>query len=405
LLARRRSRILPRVVVRGGWGWALAAVLTWVAASGAATPRELRGIVLEPTSDGTSVVIELSRPGTARFAVVRDEQGALRRIHVDLPRGTVIGGGTIRGGGSEPPVLRVRAGLVDGDHARVVIEVDGATDYRVDEAAAANEVAVTVLGAHGPPRATAADPPPAVAPAAPAPRLRRARNRPKIVLDPGHGGDDPGAQGYAIEKEITLDLARRLARLLRTRLHAEVVLTRDDDQTLALKERTARANAEDADLFVSIHANANETGRLRGIETYYLDNSTDRGTLRLAKLENGLDLLRPKNGEASLRYILSDLVQVGKLDDSVRLARSLQRGLVDRLRPRYSGIVDLGVKRGPFYVLVGAYMPCVLVETAFLTHPVEGRRLAREDYRDQVALGLYAGIARFVADLSKRRTL
>jgi N-acetylmuramoyl-L-alanine amidase len=294
--------------------------------------------------------------------------------------------------------------------ARVVIEVENATEYQWPRRR--TERGWLVLGAHAPRAAPGASvdatPPGASAEAAapaPAPRVRRARTRPKIVLDPGHGGEDPGAQGYAVEKDVTLDLARRLARLLRTRLHAEVVLTREEDQTLALKERTARANAEDADLFVSIHANANETGRLRGIETYYLDNSTDHGTLRLAKLENGLDLLRPKNGEASLRYILSDLVQVGKLDDSVRLARSVQRGLVDRLRPRYTGIVDLGVKRGPFYVLVGAYMPCVLVETAFLTHPVEGRRLARQNYRDEVALGLYGGIARFVADLSKRRTL
>jgi N-acetylmuramoyl-L-alanine amidase len=393
------------VVVRGGWGTALAVVLAWAAAAGAASSRELRGIVLEPTSDGTRVVIELSRPGVARFGVVRDEQGALRRIHVDLPRGTVITGAAAPAGASEPPVIRVRAGMVDGERARVVIEVDGSSEYRVAEAAP-NEVALTVLGAHAPSTAAPAESAEATPPTpAPAPRMRRARDRPKIVLDPGHGGDDPGAQGYAIEKDVTLDLARRLAHLLRTRLHAEVVLTRDEDQTLALKDRTARANAEDADLFVSIHANANETGRLRGVETYYLDNSTDHGTLRLAKLENGLDLLRPKNGEASLRYILSDLVQVGKLDDSVRLARSVQRGLVDRLRARYPGIVDLGVKRGPFYVLVGAYMPCVLVETAFLTHPVEGRRLARKDYRDEVAQGLYGGIARFVADLSRRRTL
>src|SRR5262249_41904664 len=146
-------------------------------------------------------------------------------------------------------------------------------------------------------------------------------------------------------------------------------------------------NGEEADLFVSIHANANPTGRLRGVETYYLDNSTDRGTLRLAKLENGLDLLRPKNDDASLRYILSDLVQVGKLDESAQLARQMQRGLVSQLRHRYPDVVDLGVKRGPFYVLVGAYMPCVLVETAFLSHPVEGRRLARADYRADVAQG------------------
>lgn len=376
-----------------------------VPASAAGPTRTLRAVSTRPATDGTTVVIELARPSKPRVAAVRGDDGALLRLSVDLPNGTTLAPGAVPSASADPPVTRVRVGVVDDDRPRVVIEADGATDYRVEEAKDA--ILVTVVGtraAAAPAAAESVTPAPAP-PAAPARTARRARTRPKIVLDPGHGGDDPGAQGYAVEKEMTLDIARRLARLLRERLGAEVVLTRDGDHTLPLKARTARANAEDADLFVSIHANANPTGRLRGIETYYLDNSTDHGTLRLAKLENGLDLLRPQNGEASLRYILSDLVQVGKLDDSVRLARSMQRGLVGRLRRRYPGIVDLGVKRGPFYVLVGAYMPCVLVETAFLSHPIEGRRLAREDYRIDVAQGLYDGVSRFLGELSRRRTL
>lgn len=393
------------MVVRGGWGAALA--LACCASAVAAAPRELRSIALRPARDGAAVVIALSRASTPRVDAVRDEDGALRRIHVDLPGGTTVVRGAAPAGVRELPVTRIGVGLVEPDRPRVVIEVDGATDFRLEPSDDPAVIVVTVLGpTPAIDDARAARDRPAPPPAATA---RRARGRPKIVLDPGHGGDDPGAEGHAIEKEMTLDIARRLARLLRTRLGAEVVLTRERDETLALKERTARANAEGADLFVSIHANANETGRLRGIETYYLDNSTDRGTLRLAKMENGLDLLHPtdgeKPGEASLRYILSDLVQVGKLDDSVRLARSVQRGLVGHLRKRYPGIVDLGVKRGPFFVLVGAYMPCVLVETAFLSHPVEGRRLARASYRADVAEGLYGGIARFLRELSRRRTL
>ena len=395
------------MVVRGGWAGSLAVVVAWYGSAGATAPRALRAIELWPASDGTTVVIELTRPSTPRFAVVHGEDGELRRIHVDLPDGTAIAPGAAPNV-SELPVARVRVGVVEPDHPRIVIEVDGATDYRVERSDDPSSVVLTVIGATPRDRPPVAAAPTAVdrpSPTPPASVVRRARGRPKIVLDPGHGGDDPGAEGYAIEKEMTLDIARRLARVLRQRLRADVVLTRDADHTLALKERTARANAEGADLFVSIHANANPTGRLRGIETYYLDNATDRGTLRLAKLENGLDLLRPQNGEASLRYILSDLVQVGKLDDSVRLARNVQRGLVGHLRRRYPGIVDLGVKRGPFYVLVGAYMPCVLVETAFLSHPVEGRRLARQAYRADVAEGLYTGIARFLRELSRRRTL
>jgi N-acetylmuramoyl-L-alanine amidase len=390
------------VVVRGGWGTVLGLALSCAAIRTEA--RELRAIDVRPADHGATVVIALTRPAAPRIDVVRGEGGRLRRIHVDLPSGTRLGPGAVGAVTPAPPVGGVRIGLLENARPRVVIEVDGATDYRLEEQGASATLTLTVLGTPPATGDRVVDPDAEPLPPLP-PRERRAGGRPKIVLDPGHGGEDPGASGFAIEKDVTLDVARRLAGLLRVRLGAEVVLTRDGDETLALKERTARANAEDADLFVSIHANANPTGRSRGIETYYLDNSTDRGTLRLAKMENGLDLLNPKAGEASLRYILSDLVQVGKMDASVRLARSVQRGLVRHLRRRHADVVDLGVKRGPFYVLVGAYMPCVLVEVAFLSHPVEGRRLARRDYRIEVAEGLYTGVARFLGDTSRRRTL
>jgi N-acetylmuramoyl-L-alanine amidase len=227
----------------------------------------------------------------------------------------------------------------------------------------------------------------------------------RIVLDPGHGGDDPGARGYAVEKEVTLDIATRLAGLLRERLGADVVLTRRRDATLPLAARTARANAEGADLFLSIHANASRNPRLHGIETYYLNNTNDRAAIRLAAMENGLAQIGPLPRRADLRFILSDLVQVGKMEESVALARAVQRSLVLHLRRRYPTVTDLGVKRGPFYVLVGAYMPCVLVETSFLSHPAEGRRLANETYRTEIAEGLYAGVERFLADSRRARTL
>jgi N-acetylmuramoyl-L-alanine amidase len=377
-------------------------VLALTCAARAATAAELRAIEVRAADDGATVAITLTRPTAPRIDVVHGADGTLRRIHVDLPSGTRLGRGAMPAVASAPPVGAVRVGWVDDARPRVVIEVDGASAYRLDETGESTTLTLRVLGTARAASDRVVEP--ASEPLVVLPHGAH-RGRPKIVLDPGHGGDDPGASGYAVEKDVTLDVARRLATLLRKRLGAEVVLTRETDETLALKERTARANAEDADLFVSIHANANPTGRSRGIETYYLDNSTDRGTLRLAKMENGLDLLNPPAGEASLRYILSDLVQVGKLDASVQLARSVQRGLVRRLRRRHADVVDLGVKRGPFYVLVGAYMPCVLVEVAFLSHPVEGRRLARRDYRVEVAEGLYTGIERFLADSSRRRTL
>jgi N-acetylmuramoyl-L-alanine amidase len=289
-------------------------------------------------------------------------------------------------------VAAVRIGRGEGGTLRIVLEARGAAAAREERRRGGREVVVRVAAAPGP---------------STAPTTVSRRRPPKIVLDPGHGGHDPGAEGYGVEKEVTLAIAQRLAALLRERLGAEVVLTRHDDATLALAERTARANAEKADLFLSIHANADPYGRRHGVETYVLDNTADHATNRLAAMENGLgaDLLPARASEHDLRYILSDLVQVGKMDQSVALARAVQHALVRRLRARYPGVADLGVKRGPFYVLVGAYMPCVLVETAFLTHPVEGRRLIHPDYQEAVAEGLYAGVRDFLADGAWQRTL
>jgi N-acetylmuramoyl-L-alanine amidase len=250
----------------------------------------------------------------------------------------------------------------------------------------------------------AAHAPPAAKPAKVAVAKRRDFSRPRIVIDPGHGGRDPGAQGYAVEKVVTLAVARRLAAHLRERLGAETILTRSDDATLELGDRTERANGEAADLFVSIHANASRNTQASGIETYYLNNTNDRATIRLAAMENGLDYVPQAQG-TRLRYILSDLLQVGKIDESVRLAHTVQRSLVGHLGARYPEVTDLGVKQGPFYVLVGAHMPCVLVEMSFLTHPMEGRRLASDPYQAAVAEGLYAGIAAYLADDRHSRTL
>src|SRR5262249_35441707 len=153
---------------------------------------------------------------------------------------------------AEPPVAALRVGRADEDRVRVVIDLDGARDYRVERPRGATAIVLAIDGdapSETPHEAAAAAPSASEEPSAEPARPPRPRGRPRIVIDPGHGGDDPGAQGFATEKDVTLDLARRLATLLRRGLRADVVLTRDDDETLALKERTARANAEDADLF------------------------------------------------------------------------------------------------------------------------------------------------------------
>ena len=204
------------------------------------------------------------------------------------------------------------------------------------------------------------------------------------------------------EKDVTLAIAKRLKRRLEAGLRARVLLTRSTDVSRSLAERTAFANANSADLFVSIHANADAVGELHGVETYTLNNSNERATIRLAKMENGPGV---RTGRGDLSYILSDMVQSGKEDDSVALAHRLHGRLLERLRAGYPDVRSLGIKKGPFYVLVGAYMPCVLVETSFLSHAVEGRRLATPAYQDTIAEGLYLGVADFLADARMAKTL
>jgi N-acetylmuramoyl-L-alanine amidase len=221
----------------------------------------------------------------------------------------------------------------------------------------------------------------------------------KIVLDPGHGGKDPGAIGVGgvAEKDVTLAIALRLKQRLAAIPNADAVLTRGTDVFLALEERTARANAEQADLFLSIHTNASQDPSLSGVETYYLNNTNDRATIRLAQMENGLTTMTGRgNRDGDTALILSDLIQSYKVQESVVLAEDIQRALVSALEAQSKRVSDLGVKRGPFYVLVGAGMPCVLAEVSFLTNRHEGAWLVQPTYQDAVADGLLRGIQRFI---------
>src|SRR5262245_19966590 len=222
----------------------------------------------------------------------------------------------------------------------------------------------------------------------------------RIMLDAGHGGKDPGAMGKrgVVEKDVVLAISQRLGRKLAEREQVDVLFTRTTDVFVPLEERIARANAAKADLFVSIHANASTNSELQGVETYYLNNTDDRATIRLAALENGvrLDGNSLSDGKAGLSFLLSDLIQSGKEEESIALAYHLQEAVVIRAKQRYPLLHSLGVKKGPFYVLVGAHMPCVLVETAFITHPVEGKYLISSEYQDTLAEGLFLGIVRFL---------
>jgi N-acetylmuramoyl-L-alanine amidase len=215
----------------------------------------------------------------------------------------------------------------------------------------------------------------------------------KIVLDPGHGGKDPGAIGVGgiAEKEIVLSIAKKLAKKLQKEMGIDVVLTRKDDSFIPLEDRTAVANAENADLFVSLHMNASPNADARGIETYYLDKTNDEAAMRLAARENSTS----RKNVSDLQFILSDMTQSIKLEDSISLAYRLQSSMVSGMATKMGEVSDLGVKKALFYVLVGARMPSVLVEMFFITNKSEGRAMSRERHQDAMVDALYDGIQRY----------
>ena len=220
----------------------------------------------------------------------------------------------------------------------------------------------------------------------------------RIVIDPGHGGKDPGAIGYlksVREKNVTLEISRRLARKIRQRLGCEAILTRNGDAFLSLEERTAIANTKNADLFISIHTNANKTRACRGIETYFLNLATDEHAILVAARENATSAKNISDLEA----ILSDLMKNAKIDESSRLAGHVQEAIIRKLKPRYSRIKNNGVKQAPFYVLLGAEMPCILIEVAFITNPRECRRLNSAGYQEDIADAIVTGIQQYIKEM------
>jgi N-acetylmuramoyl-L-alanine amidase len=380
---------------------ALMAAAVAVRAEAAVTLRAVRSIT---TPEMTRLIVEFSAPAAHRFrqAAARPDLGVPARLYVELPAARLRQGLRVPAEFREGPVQRLRASE-SAAATRLILDVPGLSEFG---AFVLPDPFRLIIDVRGTPRAAARRPAPPTLAAAPAVAMTRRPSTPppatprlKIVLDPGHGGKDPGAFGMGgiAEKDVVLAIARRLRDRLATEPGLDVILTRDTDVFLALEERTARANLEHADLFVSIHANASPNPSASGVETYYLNNTNDRATLRLAAMENGLRSMTDhlaRGRDASL--ILSDLIQNYKIQESVALAERVQHAVVNALQTHGTPANDLGVKRGPFYVLVGAGMPCVLVEVSFLTNPREGEELARPSYQEAIAEGLLHGIRGFI---------
>jgi N-acetylmuramoyl-L-alanine amidase len=320
----------------------------------------------------TRVVLETSEP-------------VAHRIEPAGPRATRI---RILGMQTEPRTEEIRDGLV----GEVRLERAGPdTLVHVLFEATPGEVRTTTL----------ADPPRLVLdfrrPVDPAARERvQAAPLRVIVLDPGHGGHDSGAVGPSglMEKDLVLDVAQRVARLVEEHLGVRVLLTRDGDYFVPLRERTSFANKHRADLFVSIHANAHRQSDSAGVETYFLSSeATDGEARRVAALENSvveLERPTPRGRPDIVKAILWDLAQSEFQIESSRLAEIVQDSMTRALR-----IPNRGVKQAGFYVLGGAAMPAILVEIGFVTNPREERRLREPRFRDEIARAIYAGLAEY----------
>ncbi len=222
---------------------------------------------------------------------------------------------------------------------------------------------------------------------------------PRIVIDPGHGGKDPGAiaqKNKIRESDLVLAFSKRLASSLRTQLGADVLLTRNNDAFLELGQRNRFANKKQCDIFLSVHANAAQSVEAEGVEIYYLNRATDRSSEKLARRENGL--MKVKN-QKEIQAILSDLIQAAATEESALLAANVK----DRLEglQKKCPIEDVKVKTALFYVLVGAKCPSLLIEVGFITHPREGKRLKTPQFQKQFADAVALGVKDYWAQFEK----
>jgi N-acetylmuramoyl-L-alanine amidase len=224
----------------------------------------------------------------------------------------------------------------------------------------------------------------------------------RIVIDAGHGGHDSGTLGVdgIQEKDVVLDVALRLGKMLHERLGAEIIYTRSDDTFIPLETRTAIANKAQADLFLSIHANSSPDETARGVETYYLNFTSDPTALDVAARENAVS-------GASIHQ-LSDLVKKitlkDKIEESREFAADVEGSLFAGLTKGNSGLRDRGVKKAPFVVLIGANMPSILAEISFVTNARDAEQLREPEYRQRVAESLYAGVAKYENGLAGVKT-
>jgi N-acetylmuramoyl-L-alanine amidase len=342
--------------------------------SNASGNTELKGIRYWSSPEYTRVVIDLT--GTVEYS--QNHLVNPDRLYFDL-KNTTISKDIVTSVPIGDDILQtVRAGQFTCDTVRVVLDLKNLRDF---QAFILEDPARLVIDVYGKEKAKGPD---------------DVTVKKRIVIDPGHGGHDPGAVGLhgLYEKDVVLDIALKLRDVLLKNPFYEVFLTRETDVYVPLEERTAIANKKNADLFISIHANASPQRKAKGIETYLLNWTDNDEANRVAARENKISLKKMQEMNRQIDEvggILGDLERQMKRDESVNLANQIQNSMIETLDNRE----DLGVKWAMFFVLFGARMPSVLVEVSFISNPEEEKLLSRASYRLQLAQAIADGLNRY----------
>ena len=363
-------------------------------ADGICRTAELHPVRHWSSDNYTRVVIETSEPVLFKKYMLDSSGDLPRRLFIDLqncrinsslPYSVPIDDGLLK---------QVRSAQFSPDTVRVVLDTQSnITEHKIFSLEDPFRIVIDVKGSMA--KKPKKPPPQAGTPSLVAQLGLGIR---RIVLDPGHGGKDPGTIGAngMMEKDITLNVAKKLAVKLRE-AGFDVILTRDRDVFIPLEERTAIANSREGDLFISIHANASRNKKLSGVETFFLNFSQDPSVIATAARENATS----SKNISQMKDIIEKIVQNTKIPESKELAQCIQNSLVRNFSQKHSNVRNLGVKGGPFWVLIGAEVPSVLVEISFLSNPAEEARLITEAYRQLAAQGIYEGIITYKSSLEK----
>jgi N-acetylmuramoyl-L-alanine amidase len=367
------------------------------------TPASVEGLRFWSNPRYTRVVIDADKDTVFSYHELREDPsiGKPQRIYIDV-HNSRLGKGLQKVVPINDNLLRdARAGQYAQDKVRVVVDIKSFETYKIFSLKNPYRIVLDVWGVGSQEEQPSALSVPIqtgkgkLQPGAIAKQLALGVRR--IVIDPGHGGKDYGAPGFlkgVHEKHVALEIAKRLKGMIRSQLRCEVILTRAKDHYLSLEERTAIANTHDADLFISIHTNASRDHRAYGIETYILNLATDDEAIRVAARENATST---KN-ISDLDTILGSLMNNAKVSESSRLASYVQQSIIGGLKAKYNHMRNKGIKQAPFYVLLGASMPSILIETSFISNQRECQRLNSADYQKRLCQGIVNGIKHYIQD-------